>query len=172
MSTNASWMPEAREPSSLGRRIGLGSIAFGGTALYVASFELAAGGSPLFEIARRIGVSAAGAWIIFGAILLAIGRRTTPGEWADVCLSTMAIGIAVMSAGALYNALSRLMFAAWDATSVLRGIHFAVLIAGDVAMGAWFVTRCQRKGMRPWVAISAWVFGLNAAFALLMAILP
>ena len=162
--------------SSLARRLALGSIAIFGTAAYVASFHLAPERAELLDIARRVGTSAGISWIAFGVLLLALSRRTTIGEWSDICLSTMAVGIAVMSLGVLTNVSARYMFGSAGGdprtTSALRAVHVAILLGSDVAMGAWFASRAAPKHLGVGQALLAWVFGLNVMFVVLMLVVP
>lgn len=165
----------AHPSNAFARRLFLGSIAIAGTALYVASFQLAPGAAELLDPALRMGVSAGLSWIGFGVLLLVLSRRTTIGGWADICLSTMTVGILVMSLGVLANVSARLVFGRLGGDprtiSGLASIHVAILLGADVAMGAWFTSRAAPRHLSTTGALLAWIFGLNAIFAVLMAVL-
>jgi hypothetical protein len=119
----------------------------------------------LLDFVLKLALCAASSWIVFGGMLCLRFKRVTPIEWADICLSTMAIGALVLFEGAQANILLA-------RSSAATGLQAVVLIVSDASMGAWFVTRSARKGIPVSTALWAWVFGLNGVFALLMVLLP
>src|SRR5687767_7664607 len=114
------------------RRVLLGGIAIGGSALYAASFVLMDMGTSFETIALAVAMAAGLAWIVFGAALLMVtNARPSVLAWADLCLTTMGIGIAALAVSVLLNLVGR------GALSV----HVAVLLVSNLAMGAFFVSR-------------------------------
>jgi hypothetical protein len=135
-------------------RIGLGLLAFAGSAVYAASFIRAAD-ARLISAMACVGIAAGISWVIFGLILLAVTRgRVSVVDWVDTCLVVMALGIAIKMTGVAANLVS-------PRTSLAA--HISILVAADLAMGTLFVIRAMRLAVRAGEAVACWLI-LNALF--------
>jgi hypothetical protein len=135
----------------------------GGTLLWARSFQIAGGDARTSAIAGAIAIAAACAWPAFGVALLAVTRcRPSAGAWIDVCLTTSAVGIAFLSAGALANILS-------PAGGPGMAAHVATLAGSSTAMACVFLPRARRLGLSLRAAAGLWLFVLHGVFAVVLA---
>lgn len=144
------------------RRISFAFVAFGGSAAYAASFYLVKEAVAFRSLGLAIAVAAAVSWPAFGASLWATTRfRPSLVAWVDLCLATMAIGIAVLGISIMVN-----LAGFWHPV-----VHYAVLVGSDASMAVRFVLGARRLGLAPLPALALWVIVLNGTFALLVAVL-
>ena len=149
------------------RWIGLCTIAVGGTLLVAGSFLWL----PMEDFARisaAVGVGAGAAWIGFGTSLVLTAPKVSAIRWADVCLKTMALGMAVLSLALGLNLAYRMgklpvAPATW---------YYGVIVgASDLAMAAYFVRRAHQHGLSALRAVVLWIFVLNGICAGVVAFL-
>ena len=107
---------------------------------------------------------------MFGLALLLARRAGSAWEWFDICLRTMALGIAVLSFASVVN-LAVATTASSKGSAAFVAVHLALLLAADLSMAVYFTRRARRKGMPLSLAVALWVGVLNGAFALLL-VLP
>lgn len=146
---------EARTPT----RVALGAIATLGSALYAASFIGHA------EVPVRWGVAVAalagGSWTFAGLAALAMeGLRDRLPRFVDVCLVTMAIGMAPLMFAAAANALG------------VGGVamHVALIGGSATVMTFVFFSSARRAGV-PTGAAARWWILLQLTFATGMGLL-
>ncbi len=147
-------------------------IAFAGSAVYAASYRLIAGVTDLAPIAAAIGVAAAIAWIGFGFLLLMVAQmhpkrfaRVSVWHWADACLMTMSLGMAIKMIGAGGNVIAAALHGEGVAPAMLAPLQLALLVVTDVAMGFLFARLTARLGMPTRMACLLWIVALNGIFA-------
>ncbi len=147
-----------------GRDALLAAVAIVGTAAYVLSFGLLDYGR-IPAVVLAVGPAAGLSWFVLGAALLLIGGRAVIVPAMRLCLRTMAIGIAILTASMVLNGLigrHRIDGFFWVQ------FHYYLLIASDGAMAGYFIGRAPRLGISRLVAGLLWVFALNGAFVLLV----
>lgn len=144
-------------------------VATLGTVAYAMSFKVAAFDSRAWGIASAIGWSAAMSWLGLGCVLAAMSRQRSSAwgriplvGWFRLCLQTMAAGMAILSCGTVLNLV---IFATVLAFDGLAAAHIGILIASDVVMGVFFVSRARALGLPFLHAASLWIFVLNGLFA-------
>ncbi len=148
-------------------RVGLVLAAVIGTAAYGASFGVGSISNWARVWGTRVALAAGLSWPVFGFTLLGARRVGDAWEWFDICLRTMALGIAVLSLASVANL-------AVAATALSRGsaafgaVHLALLLVADVSMAVYFTRKALRLGMPLNTAIVLWVGVLNGAFVLLL----
>lgn len=154
------------------KRFAFIALAFGGTALYAASFALLAPGQRpewLQPLAIGVAVASAVSWPFLGIMLRAASKdRDTLARWFDACLATIAFGEAWLLAAAGWNLLASFVA---PSLPVLLGVHLALLLGADATMCAVFTRRGGAIGMRPRVAAGLWIFAMNGVFLFLLALL-
>lgn len=155
--------------SVIARRIAFGLLAFGGTAVYAASFTGAERLEPLAPAAIAVGVAAGASWPIFGAMLLAASRlRPSVVEWADACLATMAAGMFFLLGAAAANVALRMGAVPGVDVWSIGWFHTGMLLAADTLMCVLFVRRAMRLGLGAGTAVALWIGGLNGTFAVIL----
>lgn len=145
-------------------------VATVGTVAYAMSFKVAVFDIRVQGIAYAIGWAAGISWLGLGCVLAAmsrpgsftLGRQIPLVKWFRICLTTMAIGMAILSCGTVLNLV---MFATSLAFDGLAVAHLGILFASDVVMGIIFVSRARTLGLPPLGATSLWILVLNGLFA-------
>jgi hypothetical protein len=157
----------ADRPLSGRARVALVLVALIGTAAYGASFVVGTVSNVASVWGTRVALAAGLSWPVFGLALLVARRVGGAWEWFDICLRTMALGIAVLSFASVANL-------AVAATALSRGstafvaVHLAFLFVADVSMAVYFARRALRLGMPLSMAVALWVGVLNGVFAVLL----
>lgn len=147
-------------------RLLLAGIAVGGTLGYAASFHALPQAERLADGGVSIGLAAAIAWPVFGAVLLMVtGARPSAIDWADGCLRTMATGIVVLASATLLNVIARLLDTGADAIPLLAAAHAILLACANAVMLGAFVGEARRLGLAAATAVSLWMLVLNGTFA-------
>lgn len=167
--------PLPPSPMSWPTRIVLMLIAFTGSAVYAASYRLVGATAGLAPVAAAIGIAAGTAWIGFGFLLLTAAqmdprryRRVTTLHWADACLVTMTVGMAVKMIGVGANVIAAGLDGERVDLAIIAPLQLALLIATDIAMGAIFVRIVRRFAMPTRTALILWVVALNGIFAFVL----
>jgi hypothetical protein len=156
---------------SWSRRACLALIAIGGSVAYALSFQRLPESQRLAPLAAAVMWSAALSWPIFGgAVLLATRTRPSILDWTDACLRTMAIGMAVLTAGSIANvaALSRFdagRFLGCPELLLTLWIHLMLLLAAQVFMAVSFLHEAAQLRLSTLWAILLWIAGLCGPFA-------
>jgi hypothetical protein len=151
-------------------RVVLVLVALIGTAAYGASFVVGTISNAAWGWSARVALAAGLSWPVFGLVLLGARRVGGVWEWFDICLRTMALGIAVLSSASAANlAVAATVLSRGSTTFV--ALHLAFLLAADVSMAVYFTRKALRLGMPLSIAVVLWVGVLNGAFALLL-VLP
>jgi hypothetical protein len=149
---------------SWSQRWGYAAIAFGGTAAYAYSFTVSNSLKDLAHLALKVGVASGICWPIFGAAVLAATRGIKNlMAWADICLVTMAWGMAVLSIGTILNCLH---------VAIPTTGHAAILIAGNLVMGYSFVSKARVQSLKTEAAIALWLLVLDLPFILIVWLWP
>jgi len=151
-------------------------VAMVGTVAYAMSFKVAGFDIRVQGIGCAIAWSAAISWVGLGCVLAAMSRPDSfilGGQiplvnWFRICLRTMAVGMAILSCGTMLNLV---MFATALASDGLVVTHIGILIASDVVMGVFFVSRARALELPRLHAASLWIFVLNGLFACAMVLL-
>ena len=158
-----------RSPLSGSARVALVLVALIGTAAYGASFVVGTISNGAWVWSTRVALASGLSWPVFGLALLGARRAGGVWEWFDICLRTMALGIAVLSFPSVANL-------AMAATALSRGstafvaAHLALLLVADVSMAVYFARKALRLGMPLSMSVGLWVGVLNGAFAVLLVI--
>jgi hypothetical protein len=114
-------------------RVALVLVALIGTAAYGASFGVGSISNGARVWGSRVALAAGLSWPVFGLTLLGARRVGDAWEWFDICLRTMALGIAVLSLASVANlvlaptALSR-------GSATFGAVHLALLLVADMSM--------------------------------------
>ena len=141
------------------RRLLLCGVAFSGSAVYAWSFAGVPQREQWLPVASAIGIAAGVSWVLLGIVLLTVTRcRPSVMAWADVCLVTMAVGIAMKMTAVFANFVS----------TPSASFHLAVLMAANLVMACVFICRARRLGLRPLLATGLWFGVLNGLFAVVM----
>jgi hypothetical protein len=154
-------------PLSGAARVALVLVALLGTAAYGASFVVGTISNGAWVWSTRVALASGLSWPVFGIALLGARRAGGVWEWFDICLRTMALGIAVLSFASVANL-------AMAATALSRGstafvaAHLALLLVADVSMAVYFARKALRLGMPLSMSVGLWVGVLNGAFALVL----
>ena len=144
---------------SWSRRFLFVGVAFTGSTVYALSFTNIPQREQWLSVASAIGIAAGTSWVVFGLTLLWVTRQhPSVLVWADVCLVTMATGIAVKMITVIANWVSPP--SAW--------FHLVVLLMADLTMAWVFIQHARRLGLRPIRAAVLWVGVLNGFFAIVM----
>ncbi len=151
-------------------RVALVLVALLGTAAYGASFVVGTISNVAWVGSTHVALAAGLSWPVFGLALLGARRTGGAGEWFDICLRTMALGIAVLSFASVAN-LAVAAAALSRGSTAFVAVHLAFLLVADVSMAIYFTRKALRLGMPLSIAIVLWVGVLNGAFALLL-VLP
>ncbi len=118
----------------------------------------------MIGVAAAVGISAGLSWLLFGLLLLIVGRGgISLLSWMDGCLTTMSWGVGVKMVGVVVN-LSGL----GGADRGLWIVQSMLLVVADIVMGFVFVEQGRLRGVRRVAAISLWIFGLNVFMAILL----
>ena len=149
---------------AMNRRILWGLISILGTAFYVLSFNVIHKNIDFTFPANKIGMASAISWIIFGMVLLIV-TKSIPSikAWVDICLSTMAVGIAILMTGVIFNFIIFLSNSLINFQTFLL-IHLVILITSDLSMGKIFIKESEPLGLNPSKAILLWISCLNGIF--------
>jgi len=148
-------------------RIALVLVALIGTAAYGASFVVGNISNGAWLWSTRVALASGISWPVFGLALLGARRAGGAWEWFDICLRTMALGIAVLSLASVAN-LAVAATALNRASTAFVAAHLALLLAADVSMAVYFARKALRLGMPLSMSIGLWGGVLNGAFALFL----
>ena len=143
----------------------LAAVAILGTVLVSQSFVWS-NSALLEDVGVAVGMGSGVAWIAFGVALLNADPKVPAVTWADLCLRTMSVGMAILSVIFAINSLQSLGVV----STRLPAIVYALVVAtADIAMATYFVRGAIRKGLRGRTALALWVFVLNGICALVIA---
>lgn len=143
----------------------LAAIAILGTVLVSQSFVWS-NSALLEDVGVAVGVGSGVAWIAFGIALLNADPKVPAVAWADLCLRTMSVGMAILSVIFAINSLQSLGVVS---TRVPAIVYAAVVGTADIAMATYFVRGAIRHGLRGRTALTLWVFVLNGICGLVIA---
>jgi len=148
------------------------AVAFAGSAVYAGSYRLIVSASDLTSIAAAIGIAAAIAWVGFGFLLLTVAQMqprrfatVSVWHWADVCLVSMSIGMAIKFIGVGGNVIASALMGDRVELALIAPMQLALLVFTDVVMGCIFVRLSARLGLPTSKAVMLWVVALNGIFA-------
>ena len=114
-------------------------------------------GSALYALVLDpvIAVAAALSWPVFGVALLFVTKgKPSMIKWADACLNTMIVGILILSASTLLEAVK---------TTPLP-VHLWVLVLSQLCMALIFLEEASRLSLRPVPAVALWLGVLDGSF--------
>ncbi len=143
----------------------LAAVAIMGTVLVSKSFVWS-NSAVLEDVGVAIGLGSGVAWIAFGIALLNAAPKVPAVTWADLCLRTMSVGMAILSVIFAVNSLQSLDLITARVPALL---YLAVVALADVAMATYFVRGAARQGLRMRSALALWVFVLNGICAAVIA---
>lgn len=147
----------------------LAMVAVVGTVVYVGSFYLAFDSQVWSPIAQSIGIAAGISWPIFGVLLLYVVKaRPSLLAWVDVCLKTMALGIALLLPSMFLNAIAYATSPSLLWWSGALATHVVLLAAANIIMGVTFVRLGRCLFARPQTLVCLWVFALDGTFLVLL----
>ena len=143
----------------------LAAVAILGTVLVSQSFVWS-NSKLLEEVGVAVGLGSGVAWIGFGVALLNADPKVPAVSWADLCLRTMALGMAILSIIFAINSLQSLGVVS---TRVPALVYAGIVASADVAMAAYFVRGATQLGLQGRTALALWVLVLNGICAAVIA---
>ena len=159
--------PPARELPAW-KWLTLALVATLGTIAYALSFRRLVG-IEISAFATAVGISAAVSWVGFGVLLAVISRgKAALVDWIDLCLRTMAVGIAVLVLAMLVNVVSKTGL--FDLRTPWA-VHLGILSLSDISMATYFARGARGHGVSVMAALFLWFVGLNGLFALAMIVI-